>query len=196
MSKAITDEQLAANAQNGDKNAAEMLIRRYNNLVMKCTRPYFIIGQEQDDLIQEGMIGLYKAVMTYRCCENTKFITHAYQCIKSSVLDAIRSAARNKHRALNNYTPLINSDGAEDLRLLPHEDSPEDAAERLEADSALMTAIIALLSKSELAVYHSYMSGLAMSEIASALNLTYKAVDNALQRIRKKVKLLINTEQC
>lgn len=176
--ESFSDEELCKRAQKGEEISAEILLRRYKNLVVKCSRSYFIIGAETEDLIQEGMIGLYKAILTYR--GETKFITYSFQCVKNSILDAIKASTRNKHMALNNYTPLegesLSSATPEDIAI-----KAEDIAEKLQRAQEN-------LSKMEKQIFYYYLEGLNMYEIANKIARDVKAVDNAIQRIRKKIK--------
>lgn len=175
------DELLVNKAQRGDKDAAEELLRRYKHMVLKCTRPYYIVGAEQDDLIQEGMLGLYRAVLTYNIGKS-KFITYAYQCVKSAIYDAVKAASTKKHQWLRSYVDNGDNETVDAVA------SPELIAEQIESSEALMDKIKAALSKREYIVFSLYIAGNSISDIAELTNVTYKSVENALQRIRSKIR--------
>lgn len=182
----IDDEILAYNAQKGDRESAESLLRKYKGLVVKCTRSYFIIGAEQDDLIQEGMIGLYKAVLSYKS-GNAKFMTYAYSCIKTSILDAIKSAGRDKHKPLNNYESLANDSTHDNIDKI----NDIDTVIRLAEVDELLRDVKKILSKKEKAVFDLYIEGFTINEIATKVGNTPKSVENAVSRIKNKVARLL-----
>ncbi len=120
----MTDKSLLQLIKQGDANAMEQLLERYKSMVNALARPYFIVGGDYEDLTQEGMIGLYRAINSYDVNEGASFSTYAYTCIKSKIFDAIKTANRDKHKALNNYAPIyLFSENCDFLTL-----SPEDVA--------------------------------------------------------------------
>lgn len=178
------DEILVEKAQQGDKDAAEELLRRYKHMVLKCTRPYYIVGAEHDDLIQEGMLGLYRAVLTYKRGKS-KFITYAYQCVKSAIYDALKAAMNKKNLWLKSYVDNNENETADLIS------SPEQIAEQIESSEALIGKIKEILSKREYIVFSLYIAGNSINDIAEVTNTVYKSVENTLQRIRGKIRKLI-----
>ena len=177
----LQDEELVEKARAGDEVSTEALLRRYKAMVVKTSRSYFLIGAEPEDLVQEGMIGLYKAILTYQP-DKAKFITHAYVCVKSSILDAIKRANRGKNKALNEYEPL--QDKAEHSR-------QADIFNAVEIDDLLDHAKQDLSVK-ERHIFELYVEGYNTKEMAERLQITPKAVENGIHRIKKKLTLLIN----
>lgn len=181
------DEELVKEAQNGDSLSQEELLRRYKYMVVKSTRPYYIVGAEQDDLIQEGMLGLYRAILNYDISGGAKFITYAYQCVKSSIVDAVKSATAKKHRWVNNYLDnggLGNENGTAY--------SPEIIAEEMEGNEELISKIKQCLSKREYIVFNLFISGNSITDIAELTRVSYKSVENSLQRIRAKIREILS----
>lgn len=172
----LDDESLVRLAQSGDEVGTEALLRRYKAMVVKTSRSYFLIGAEPEDLVQEGMIGLYKAILTYRA-DRAKFITHAFVCIKSSILDAVKKANRGKNRALNDYEPLQEKNEAKALNNILNVMEIEDLIERAKES----------FSGRERQVFELYVDGYTNREMADKLNISPKAVENSIQRIKKKI---------
>lgn len=183
----LTDEQLLQ-AMRDDSEAEAQLVRRYNILVKKCARPFFLVGGDSEDLIQEGMMGLLSAIRNFDCDKTASFRTYAEICIKNRLLSAIKSATRYKHVPLNDYVSLEslfsetpNVKAAYMLRELEEQVLAKESADELSND------FINYLSKFEADVLGLYLEGLSYSEIASRTNKTSKSADNAVQRIRKKL---------
>lgn len=174
----MADEKLALLAKGGDEQAGDVLIRRYKGLVIKVCRSYFIVGAETDDLVQEGMIGLYKSILKYSE-EKSKFITFAYQCVRNSVLDAIKTARRDKNKPLLDYEGLDKVCCADNYRI-------DENAEKLEIEE-LVEQARHILTEREKKVFDSFLNGYKTSEIAEMLNMSAKAVDNAIYRIKRKI---------
>lgn len=187
MSAELSEEELIKSAQGGNAESTDMLLRRYKSLVIKCAREYFITGAETDDLIQEGMLGLYKAIVSYDADNGARFISFAYTCIRSNILDAVRKAGREKHRPLSNYVSLTQEENGVDV-FGAEGSNPEEIALKEEYISGLLEQAKSKLSKKENAVFDLYMNGLSMHEIAHSMSMDIKQVDNALQRIKKKVR--------
>ena len=181
----LNDEALTTLAV-ADPVAAEALLLRYKNFVKKIARPYFIMGADHEDIIQEGMIGLHKAMREYRADKAATFASFAAICIKSQVMTAIKNASRKKHGPLNTY---ISIDGDDDAHLVITDNSqnPEKIYIHRENKSALENIVNTSLSSLESAILTHFLSGLSYAEISEKLGTTPKSVDNALFRIRRKV---------
>jgi len=188
-----TDEELAEFAKNGDKDALECLLKRYKDLVdMKVSR-YFIIGAEKEDIVQEGMIGLYKAVKCFNPEKESSFKSFANMCIERQLITAIKTSNRQKHMPLNSSISL-NANAYDDdndmelmekLELQVLED-PLDTITKKEYYKNIETRIDQTLSDFEKQVLTRYARGESYIRIAEKLDAPVKSVDNAIQRIRKK----------
>ena len=192
---AKTDEEIAFMACSGDSTATDYLLNKYRNNVLAAARRYFPIGADREDIIQEGMIGLFKAVRDYRSGNEASFATFANLCINRQILTAVKSATRKKHIPLNSYVSLSKSvyeDGTEttleDVLTDNFEKSPEDIFINKEKYSKTEQLIFSSLSKFETAVLMHYLCGKSYSDIAAALGKSEKSIDNALQRIKKKIE--------
>ena len=164
-------------------------MEKYKGLVKKKARAMFLMGGDTDDLIQEGMIGLFKAVRDYQPDREASFQSFANLCIDRQIYTAIRSSNRQKHQPLNTYVSLSSSDTEENLRdsWVEH-DNPESILIDRENVSALEQEMEKNLSPLENQVLHLYLDGNGYVEIAEILGKTPKSIDNALRRIRKKIK--------
>lgn len=180
-----TDNQLLLAFSNGDNSAMESLLTRYKSLVNALARPYFLEGGEYEDLVQEGMIGLYKAVLTYDIQDQTKFSSYAYTCIKSKILDVIKTANRDKHKPLNNSVPITLHNESISAAL-----TPEDLAIEKDYKQFFISRLKERLSPLEYSVFEDYLGGESYVNIATTHNLTYKKTDNILQKIKRIVKVL------
>ena len=187
------DEALCTLAASGDRIAEEALVMRYHRLVRICARPYFLAGGDSEDLIQEGMVGLLAAIREYDSGKAASFRTFADVCIKNRLISVIKAAARDKHIPLNNYvsfeTPLFSGNGdhyaygaADQLQ-----EDPEAILLGREAFQERMRALEGQLSGFEASILRLYLNGLSYSEIAAEVNKSPKSVDNAVQRIRRKL---------
>ena len=187
------DEALCTLAASGDRIAEEALVMRYHRLVRTCARPYFLAGGDSEDLIQEGMVGLLAAIREYDSGKAASFRTFAEVCIKNRLISVIKAAARDKHIPLNNYvsfeTPLFSGNGdhyaygaADQLQ-----EDPEAILLGREAFQERMRALEGQLSGFEASILRLYLNGLSYSEIAAEVNKSPKSVDNAVQRIRRKL---------
>ena len=188
---ACTDEKLAALSREGDTLAEEAIFARYKNVVRAKTHAYFIVGADRDDLLQEGMIGLYKAVRDYSADCGASFRTFAEMCIHRQIVTAIKTATRKKHTPLNTYISLYKaSDDPErsliDTLQLAAED-PADTFLGKERAESMGRLLRDTLSDFEKRVLSLYIDGCSYVQIAERLGRGAKSVDNALQRIKKKM---------
>ena len=198
---ALSDEELVKLYKAGDHKALEEIVSRYLNLIRSRAGSYFIPGAEKDDIIQEGMIGLYKAVMEFDETKTEYFRSFAAACIRNNIITAVKTAARKKNSPLNSYISLTkgnyDEDGGEtllDIMALGVERDPETIViDREDADGIEYT-INKALSKLELQVLLEYLSGGSYNEIAQKLGRDVKAVDNAIQRIKKKLEILLDKD--
>ena len=183
----MTDEQLALLYQRGDKNAWEELYERYKPVVRKISRRFFLIGGEPEDLVQEGMCGLFSAVNGYRG-DGGSFGAYAGACIRNKILDAVKKNNGDKTKAINNPYPIEIVD-----KLAP--DNPEDEVITQEGARELLQRMKQVLSELELEALKMYVDGMTMAEISSALGVNLKSVDNALNRAKTKTRKLISAEE-
>lgn len=195
MAEIISDEQLLEKVRKGDEMAENELIDRYKNLSTKISRGYFIVGGDYEDTIQEGMIGLYKAIKNYSPEKCASFKTFAIMCIKHQIQTAIKKANTNKNKLLSSAVSLQSFSGNtshETIDYLPIElifstTPAEDAIEK-ESYQQLKTIIKESLSKLEIKVLKDYLQGYSYKEIASRLQISAKSIDNCLSRIKSKLK--------
>ena len=185
------DESLCRLAASGSREAEEILVCRYTRLVRTCARPFFLIGGDSEDLTQEGMVGLIKAVREYDAEKAASFRTLAEVCIRNRLYSVLRAAARDKHSPLNQSVPLdppffdSNSytSGTNDLA----QGNPETFLIDREHTAALLAGVRKQLSEFEAKILGYYLDGLSCREIAGLVGKPPKSVDNAVQRIRRKV---------
>ena len=186
-----SDETLCQLVAGGSREAEEALVTRYNRLVRTCARPFFLVGGDSEDLTQEGMVGLLKAVREYDASKEASFRTFAEICIRNRLYSVLRAAARDKHMALNQSVPLdtpffdANSytSGTSSLAQC----NPEDFLIDREHTAALLSGVRKQLSDFEAEILGYYLDGLSCREIAGTVGKPPKSVDNAVQRIRRKV---------
>ena len=189
----ITDEGLCALVIDGDRAAEETLVLRYSRLVRGCARPFFLAGGDSEDLIQEGMMGLLSAIRESRPGRGTQFRTFAELCIRRRIISAVRGAAGGKHSPLNNYVSIEPSLFFDDQDIASlgtayqKQGNPEDLLIHQEALSDLEEAIQKQLTGLEAQILARYLEGASYAEIAEEVKRSTKAVDNAVQRIRRKV---------
>lgn len=191
----LTDEQLVRIAQSGDDEALEAILSRYKNLVYSKSKPYFLAGADDDDIIQEGFIGLYKAVKDFDADRFPFFKVFAGVCVTRHIITAVKAASRKKHQPLNSYVSLDKNtyDDDSDTTLLDvmafnELQDPEAILIDRERVDGMEYKINKVLSKLETEVLVCYLEGLSYSEIAEKLGKDTKAVDNAIQRIKKKLE--------
>ena len=187
----LPDEDLCALAKAGDRGAEEILVARYNRLVRTCARPYFLVGGDSEDLTQEGMVGLIHAVREYDAAKDASFRTFAEVCIRNRLYSVLRDAVRDKHLPLNQSVPLDTpyfdsnsyTSGTHHLAQL----NPEEFLIDREHTAALLAGVRKQLSEFEAKILGYYLDGLSCREIAGTVGKPAKSVDNAVQRIRRKV---------
>ena len=183
-----TDEELCSRAAQGDSRAESELVRRHGQLVRACARPLFLVGGDAEDLIQEGMLGLLTAIRGFDPGRDTAFRTYAEICIRSRLITAIREAQGGKHAPLNQSIsfepPLFDGTYA---HLFSSDESPEDVIIGREEMKERLTALRGQLSDFEAQILPPYLNGLSCGEIAKRVGRPQKSVDNAVQRIRRKV---------
>ena len=199
----FSDEDLAAEAQLGDASAEQTLVLRYMGLVKLKARPYFLVGADKADLIQEGSIGLIGAIRDFDAAKQASFRAFAEVCINNQMISAIKRSTRKKHQPLNNYVSLDKSIGNDDDSGSTFGDSisentassdPEELMINRENVNYLINGLQKELTELERNVLVLFLDGKSYSEISTALNRTQKSVDNALQRIKKKLLKLINEQ--
>ena len=186
--KKLSDERLAQLAKDGDAEAMETLIVRYRYLVTSIAHSYFLIDGDLEDLIQVGQIGVFKAINTYNGKVEFKF--YAYKVVKNAVLSAIKKSNTSKNLPLNNYIPLsgfVDGDNDKNILLADENFSPEETYINNETEEELKDRIFSSLSKYESEILTYYLQGYTYVEISSKLNKSIKSIDNALQRIKKKL---------
>src|ERR671919_2322178 len=192
----LEDLQLALRARNGDKGALEGLIRRYTGFVRLKASSYFLAGGESEDLIQEGMIGLYKAVRDFRHDKETSFRSFAELCVTRQIITAIKTATRFKHAPLNTYVSFSHTPAGQDSEgectlgdALPGPgvDDPSVCVISTEELQSLVFTLGSGLSSLEADALRLYLDGLSYEEMAEELGCDTKTIDNALQRVKRKI---------
>ena len=191
--KDMSDEDLINVIKSGDKSALEFLIGKYKELVNMKVSKFFMIGAEKEDIVQEGLIGLFKAVKSYNPDKQNSFKTFANLCIERQLITAIKSSNRQKHMPLNSYLSLNGTayEDDEESNLLDVFDAhqmedPLDTITKKEYYQTVENAIDKSLSDFEKQVLNRYMQGESYVQIAEKLDTPVKSIDNAIQRIRKK----------
>ncbi len=186
-----SDEELCFLAASGKREAEEILVTRYTRLVRTCARPFFLAGGDSEDLTQEGMVGLIKAVREYNAEKEASFRTFAEICIRSRLYSVLRAAARDKQQPLNQSvsldTPYFDSNSYTSGTNNLAQRNPEDFLIDREHTAALLSGVRKQLSEFEAKILGYYLDGLSCREIAKAVKKPQKSVDNAVQRIRRKV---------
>jgi len=188
----LKDDELIKLARSGDRAVEDELVRRYTRLVKSCSRPFFLVGGDGEDLIQEGMLGLLSAIREYDSSMNAAFKTYAEICVKRRIYSAIKMASRKKHGPLNEMVSFedILSDESQSGATVPGGSLrriPEDQILAQESADEIIQAYSQCLSKFEAKILKLYLSGLSYSEIAEICGREVKSVDNAVQRIRRKL---------
>ena len=198
----MTDEEVVHLCQQGDSLAQEYVFNKYKNFVRSKARSYFLIGADHEDIVQEGMIGLYKAIRDYRPDKLSSFRAFAELCITRQIITAIKTATRQKHIPLNSYVSLNKPlyDEESDRTLLDviiegRASNPEELIIGQEDLSSIHAKIDEVLSSLEQEVLRSYLDGKSYQEIADNLGRHVKSIDNALQRVKRKLeKFLAETK--
>lgn len=200
--KTMSDEQIVALAQAGNGEAMEYIVDQYTGFVRKRSVPYFLVGAEREDLVQEGLIGLYKAVKTFDTEKRASFKTFAEVCIVRQMITAVKSSTRKKNSPLNHYVSIHGADGDADsfdgntYQMLEDTKNinPESIMIEKEDAKGMEFELSKLLSDFENKVLGLYLSGASYKEIATWLGKEPKAVDNALTRIKHKTEKYISGE--
>ena len=182
-----TDEELIARLRAGEREITDYLIDKYKSLVRTRARALYLVGGDHEDLIQEGMLGPFKAVRDYKPGKEASFATFAGLCIDRQMYSAVASSQRQKHQPLNSFVSLSEPVSEQELRLVD-EETPEEIMISRENVIGMHERIKERLSKFEYQVLELYLKGYDYTQIAEKLGKQPKAIDNALQRIRSKVR--------
>jgi RNA polymerase sporulation-specific sigma factor len=187
------DEQLVARVHDGDDVAIAVLLTRYRPLIRARARSYFLVGGDRDDLIQEGMVGLFKAVRDYDVTRDLSFRGFAEVCVSRQIISAVKASTRFKHRPLNGYVSINEpaDDGGPafaDFIAAPGLQDPADVIVSAERMRALRAHLGSALSRFEAEVLHLHLSGASYAEMALRVGRGTKAIDNALQRVKRKLE--------
>ncbi len=200
---ALPDDALTALFQDGDTRALDTLLARYRRFARAKSRGYFLVGGDADDIEQEALIGLYKAARDFRPEHQSSFRAFAELCITRQVITAIKTATRQKHQPLNQYVSISAVRGGDDAgersveELLPsaqHGTDPADNVVSNERLEAMRDSMAVMLSRLEVEVLTRYVEGCSYHEIAGQLGRHVKSIDNALQRIKRKLDVHLATE--
>jgi RNA polymerase sigma-H factor len=196
------DEHLVAQAKTGAPEAVDQMVRRYHGFVRLKASSYFLIGGDSDDLIQEGLVGLYKAIRDYRSDRESSFRNFAELCITRQIITAVKTATRNKHTPLNSYvsfsqSPAASGDEGEPTiaDVLPGSTvhDPVNQVISMEEVQSLVLCITSVLSELESRVLSLYLDGRSYEEVGERVGCDTKTVDNALQRVKRKVGLHLDS---
>ena len=187
----LPDETLCSMAAAGDRVAEEALVTRYTRLVRTCARPFFLAGGDSEDLIQEGMFGLIRAIREYDGAKAASFRTFAEVCIRNRLISALRAASRDKHSPLNQSvpldTPFFDGNSYPFGALRASSADPEELIIDRDRVAEALESTRKQLSEFEAKILGLYLDGLSCQEIAKAVGKSPKSVDNAVQRVRRKV---------
>ena len=191
----LEDAYLVALAKRGSADAYDRIVKRYRGFVRLKASSYFLLGGESEDLIQEGLVGLYKAIRDFRTDRESSFRNFAELCITRQIITAVKTASRNKHAPLNQYvsfaqTPAAAGDAETTLEEIlpgPISEEPDERAIASEELVALVSCLSSVLSELESRVLSLYLDGHAYDQIGERLECDTKTVDNALQRVKRKV---------
>ena len=194
----LTDEEIVRLAKEGDVSAVECLLDRYKNLVRARTRYYFLSGADHEDIVQEGMIGLIKAIRDFKDDRQAAFHSFADVCISRQILSAVKASTRQKHIPLNSYvslnTPVYDSEGERtlmDVISVQFASNPEDLIIGQEDRASIEADIREVLTELEINVLNAYLEGKSYEQIVKETGTHYKCVDNALQRIKRKTERIL-----
>jgi len=191
----MADDELAARFQSGDRASLEVLVDRYRRFARAKSRGYFLVGGDADDIEQEALIGLYKAARDFRAEHLASFRAFAELCITRQIITAIKTATRQKHQPLNQYVSISGVRGGdepgersvEDLLHAHHGSDPADDVVSGERMSSMRASMAEMLSSLEVDVLRLYVEGKSYQEIGEQLGRHVKSIDNALQRIKRKL---------
>src|SRR3954463_6897031 len=193
----LSDDELVARFQGGDNDSLDVLLQRYRRFTRAKARGYFLIGADSDDIEQEGMIGLFKAVRDFRPDRQASFRAFAELCITRKIITAIKTATRQKHQPLNQYVSISGVRGGDDpgertVEELLDDHNIADPADQVVSGERMDTmrrAMAEMLSTLEVDVLRLYVEGKTYQEIGEQLGRHVKSIDNALQRIKRKIDL-------
>ena len=193
----MTDEELSLKAQNGDENALNELLQRYKSLVNKISRSYFLLGGEIEDIVQEGLIGLYKAGINFSPAKNASFKTFSATCIKHQIQTAVKMASSERNKVLSSALPIVEKvsqeEDDEELSeiILPSAlPSPADHVLEKEHFGEIKKSILNTLSPLEFKIFALYLKGYSYNEISNFAGISKKSIDNGLSRIKNKLAFL------
>lgn len=198
-----SDEELVARAKNGDAEATNTILQRYRQFVRQKANSYFLAGGDGDDLMQEGNIGLFKAIRDYEYGRSTTFRSFAELCVTRQIITAIKTASRQKHAPLNSYVSFSHSPSSSDYDgrtladIIPSGRTSDPVQQVISSEecTSLTDCLIRLLSPLESRVLKYYMEGNSYEAIAEQIGHDTKTVDNALQRIKRKVTLHLESRR-
>ncbi|MDO5040386.1 RNA polymerase sporulation sigma factor SigH [Clostridium sp.] len=195
------DEEIAIEAKNGNIKAQEYLINKYENFVKSKAKSYFLIGADKEDIYQEGMIGLYKAIRDFNPEKLSTFKAFAELCVTRQIITAIKTATRQKHIPLNTYISLNKPIYEEDSERTLLDvlagfkiTDPEELIISQEEKERIESEMERVLSRLELNVLNSYLDGKSYQEIACDLDRHAKSIDNALQRVKRKLEKCLDVK--
>jgi len=193
----LNDEEVITLIHNGQTSAIEYMLKKYSPLVKKSIRTLYLIGADTEDLSQEGMIGLFKAIQGYQTNNTASFYTFAKLCIDRQIYSAIKTSNRKKHSPLNSYISFYSKMNEDEIELIDNleasmNSNPEQIILDRENTMSIEVILDEHLSNMEKQVLALYLDGKSYSDIAAKLGKTTKSIDNAIQRIRDKVKKLYN----
>ncbi len=198
----LTDEEIVELAKYGNVGALEFLINKYKNFVRAKARTYFLIGADKEDIIQEGMIGLYKAIRDYRYDRQASFRAFAEICVTRQIITAIKTATRQKHIPLNSYVslnkPVFDEESERTLGEVvttEKDGNPEELFINQENLMDIESTMHKILSPLEQEVVNLYLEGKSYQEIAEQLDRHVKSVDNALQRVKRKLEQYLDKRE-
>lgn len=189
----LSDSQLQMQAVRGDSNAEEALLSRYTRVVRMCARPFVLAGGDSEDLIQEGMMGLLSAIRSYDAASNVSFKSYAELCVRNRIRSAVKSASRRKHLPLNSGVPLddvLSEEFMPEAFLSYDRRTTEEQVLDKENEQELQSAFAKHLSSLEQTVLSLYLTGMSYGEMAVQTGKSEKSIDNAVQRIRRKLARL------
>lgn len=181
----MSDEELVLAVQNGDNSAFEELYKKYKPIILSVARKFFLCGGETEDLVQEGMYGLYSAVIKFKPGKNG-FSAFASACIHNRIIDVIKKSNGAKYSALNNFLPIF------EIGEFAYYESPEDKMIGEEAKTEFLDKMRDVLSPLEHKAIQMYIDGMSMSEISRSLGKNIKSVDNAINRAKNKLQSMLS----
>lgn len=184
----FTDEELIERLRSGERELEDYLMEKYKGMVLKKAHAMFIVGGEREDLIQEGMIGLFRALRDYQPGKSATFATFANLCVERQLYKAIEMSGRLKNKPLNSYISLSEEESPILDSLAFEQQDPEAIVIDRENVNVIQEKIRQHLSPFETQVLDSYLEGMAYTQIAEAMEKSPKSIDNALQRIRGKIR--------